>query len=213
MLFCRYILFALFLVCFGGGHSFAEKPTITIELMENDKEIANKALFLFKVFSNTLEIHSHQMNGADDNVIYFNKETGQETVFGSDGKSVEDCENKASGNYAHPIKDPFNHFFLDSYPWIMFGNCPEDKTNRKDRVKAYLKDFQVGMERAFSDSLRIPNEFSFEENSDSIYKIIEMFEEQNFDLYDFIANGGNTDVDKQRALLVAFGRAIMKGDK
>lgn len=102
------------------------------------------SLALFFILKNTPEHHIHNMRGAN-NRVYLHKDGHQEAVFDHNGKAVTDCINMASYNYANPKTNPFMHFFKDTAPWLIWGNCREDPTSPGERFSAYLKDLRIGV--------------------------------------------------------------------
>ena len=105
--------------------------------------------FIGEILSNTPEIAQHNMNGAEGNVVYYNKD-GKEAVFDKNDKLVTDPENQGSFNYYIYTEEPYKHFIYDTLPWIKWGNTADDQTTKADRIKAFLSDFRTGIKITFN---------------------------------------------------------------
>lgn len=102
-------------------------------------------LFLLPIvilFSLSKSYENHQHNiGTSWNVVFISEDWHQEIVFDSNKNRVVDPINMWSYNFAHPTNEPFNHFKLDTLPWILWWNSPDDTSTKNQRIIAFLKDF------------------------------------------------------------------------
>jgi len=105
-------------------------------------------ILTYWVLRNTPEYHIHNMRGAN-NTVYLDSDGHSEYAYDSRNEIVDDCVNTGSYNYAHPVKQPFLHFYQDTLPWLMWGTCKEDPTSTNERVAAYLKDLALGAKVSF----------------------------------------------------------------
>ncbi len=81
----------------------------------------------------------HQNNGAD-NVKMLSPDGKQEGVYDREtGKRDDSPENQGTYNYSPP-NDLWGHFGDDVWPYIKWGNCPEDKTPLPRRIWGDLFD-------------------------------------------------------------------------
>ncbi|MEP1231118.1 MAG: hypothetical protein ABJG88_10620 [Litorimonas sp.] len=103
-----------------------------------------KAMVFF-VLSQTSEVRIHQMRGAKENTTYLHRDGHKEAVYDGAGKLVQDGMNDGSYNYAHPQKNPFEHYTKDIHPWIAYGTSPDDPTDIEERVYAYVLDLEMGI--------------------------------------------------------------------
>jgi hypothetical protein len=102
--------------------------------------------------AHTYEIHSHNMHGAVGNVVYLHVDGHKEAVFDHNGNPVTDPANQASYNYCDPVKEPFCHFAKDTFPWLLWGNAPNDPTTGGERFAAFWSDYKDGVRRSFGGS-------------------------------------------------------------
>jgi hypothetical protein len=102
--------------------------------------------------AHTGELHAHNLNGADGNTVWTSPDGHKEAVFDSSGKPVNDPANKPSYNFGSPRHEPFKHFFMDTFPWLLWGNAKDDPTTFSERLGAFRSDYLDGVRRAFSGS-------------------------------------------------------------
>lgn len=172
-------------------------------------EFKTKIAFIYTLLANTSELRTHQFNGEIYNEVWLSKKPTEsggyaEGVFRFEhdetgnkidgtGTLVKECENMGSYNYKHPVKKPLGHFALDTLPWIELGNCREDTTTKKQRISAYVKDIELGLERIIQSNLPyvIPANFKFGEigQSETVAFYIKLLESRDFDLYSFVMTG------------------------
>lgn len=100
--------------------------------LRNEKR--QEALLIYNWLANTSETRMHQLRGATGNQLFIHENGRFEAVFDEDGKIVDDDINNGSLNYAHPQKDPVNHFVLDILPWISWGYSAKDPTSVDERI-------------------------------------------------------------------------------
>lgn len=102
--------------------------------------------------AHTGELAAHNLNGAHGNTVWTSPDGHSEAVFDSSEKPVTDPANKPSYNYGDPRRQPFKHFFFDTFPWLLWGNAGNDPTTFSDRLGAFWSDYLDGVRRAFSVS-------------------------------------------------------------
>ncbi len=130
----------------------ATAPTVTNSVTYSDSrptELWREALVV-DILSKTPELYSHRMNGEVGNEVYY-KDDGTEVVVDPNGNMVTSPENQGSFNYYHPEKRPLAHYMADIKPWIEFGNHPNDKTSKSQRLDAYSRDLAIGITAALEE--------------------------------------------------------------
>ncbi len=116
----------------------------TVERIQKGKD-SEKLAILYRILSNTPEVYIHRMRGAEGNKTYLHKDGHREVVFDENDKRVEDGINNGSYNFFHPEKQPLKHFLADIHPWIMWGASAKDPTTKKERIRAYVEDMEIGI--------------------------------------------------------------------
>ncbi len=103
----------------------------------------------FFILRNTTEYYQHNVFGDTDNIVFLHPDGHDEMVIDEEGSPVLAGPNAASYNFCHPIKQPYCHFRKDTWPWIKWGNSPDDPTTVRERRQAFLKDYFNGVKRTF----------------------------------------------------------------
>ncbi len=222
------ISFLLFIVssAYGSGVSrFAKSARKEFKLQKygkktlKDNSFKAKVATIFTVLANTQELKIHQMNGATGNQVFIHQESGAELVFDEFGNKVEDCENKGSGNYYHPLKFPLGHFIADILPWLMLGNCREDSTTIEQRIEAYMADLADGLDQAvFSgEGFYLPGGFNFKGygQDETVSFFLKAIETSNFNLDSFVPNNINDSKLKEdfiKALEYGFKEILLSSE-
>jgi len=182
----------------GEWSDYLNEMEQTLDLSVNDvsgiksRSENEKISFLYQALANTSEVYIHGMRGATENKVFLHKDGHNEAVLGPDGKSVTDCVNRASYNYYHPHKEPLLHFTYDIFPWIVWGNCREDPTSRRERISAYMSDLAVGFEKAHDMpvQLEIPSDLDMTEDGrwQAVAFFLKAIEKANQDLDVFVSS-------------------------
>jgi len=89
------------------------------------------------------ETGTHNVN-ADGNIDYrgLSDQEGQQAIYDSNGNLVLTPENMGTYDYEEPtIQNNYyrNHAEADVRPWIEWGNSPQDKTTKRNRICAMSK--------------------------------------------------------------------------
>ena len=196
----RYFCLGLVVILIVGmaHHKFAYAQ-------QSEKNMAGLVAIVYSALMYTQEKHAHQLHGEIGNVVYLHKDGLQEQVINfpvdkngnviedkSKAKMVTDCLNKGSPNYAHPRNKPLDHFALDTAPWIMYGNCKEDPSTKKERLDAFIQDFSDGLGRVISQNngLLLPDKPLSESQEKTILFFIKVMG-KSFDQNKFIDQRGN----------------------
>ena len=116
---------------------------------------AEELQLIYHWLANTSETRIHQMRGATENKLYLHEDGQMEAVYDGEGKLVKDGINDGSYNYAHPTKDPVNHFKMDILPWIFWGNSRTDPTSIDERITAYSEALGGGLVAAQAQTTRV----------------------------------------------------------
>lgn len=172
-----------------------------------------KVAFIINALANTNEYNAHRMNG-EDNQVLLHKDGQMEVVLDSKGKVVEDCANKASGNFYHPQREPLDHFQFDTMPWIFFGNCKEDPTSVEQRTEAFLKDFYTGLEKATDPSMvnDLPKNFKFNKanQEETIAMFFKVMSELPNDSLSELLNSKNNKKEELQKYFDGFSKGFVK---
>ena len=70
------------------------------------------------------------------NVKYVSPDGLHEVIYDARGNEVTDPRDIGTYNYKSP-DDFWGHFWEDVYPWLLWGNSPEDTTTREQRIDAF----------------------------------------------------------------------------
>lgn len=127
----------------------------TIEQIEKGEINSRKLQIIYLILQNTPEYYIHNLNGAAGNEVYVHVDGHRESVYGPDGKLVQDGINDGSYNYYDRKKEPLKHFFFDTHPWIAMGSSEKDTTSQRERIFGFVSDFETGLSAAMDskDSL------------------------------------------------------------
>ena len=109
---------------------------------------------IYNWLAHTTERNSHQLRGATGNQTFLHTDGHREAVYDAQGQLVQDGINDGSYNYAHPSKDPLNHFAVDILPWLVWGTSKTDPTSLDERLQGYLLDLGEGISAARKSRLR-----------------------------------------------------------
>lgn len=121
---------------------------VEFKINESNK---TRVKFIYFALVNTHEYHSHNLGNNTKNKVYTKKDGHKEAVYDRTGKLVTTCLNKGNYNYFPAHTRPLMHFSKDILPWIKHGNCPNDPSSKKERLKAFSKDFTDGCFRVVSN--------------------------------------------------------------
>ena len=92
----------------------------------------------FAGWDDTVPADCHQFTAVyGPNVKYVSPDGLHEVIYDALGNEVTDPRDIGTYNYVSPNEDEWRHFVEDVYPWILWGNSPEDTTTREQRIKAF----------------------------------------------------------------------------
>ena len=175
-------------------------------------ELKAQAATIFTILAFTQELNIHQMNGESENKVFLHMDGHKEAVYDGEGKLVKDCINQGSYNYYHPYQYPLGHFTADILPWLIWGNCREDKSNKNQRIEAYMADLKVGFQQVLNNNQAffLPENFKFKGYGQSvaISFYLKVLETSEFEFSAFVPE--NIQNKKQQEL---FFKALENGFK
>lgn len=83
----------------------------------------------------------HQFTSPDkSNVKYVSPDGRSEAIFTSEGELVTAPEDYGTYNFAVSNEDPIGHFYMDVFPWLIWGNEEADSTTLPLRLRAFVID-------------------------------------------------------------------------
>ncbi|MCQ2604123.1 MAG: hypothetical protein MJ215_03655 [Spirochaetia bacterium] len=157
-----------------------ETPNFAEVIKELNIDISNeiedeKLSALNYILKNTFENNIHKMRGETGNKVY-TKEDGREAVFDKNGQPVENPWNRGNYNFAS-YSEPVLKFTLDIWPWLYYGNSPDDPTDIEERFYYYLFDLDNGIQSyIFLEDKSILEKMKYSElveNEKVVYKFFE----------------------------------------
>jgi len=88
----------------------------------------------FEDWDDGVSANCHQFTSENkNNKKYVSPDGRYEAIYDEDNHLVTDPRDVGTYNYASP-DDIIGHLFLDIVPWILWGNSPEDSTDRLERL-------------------------------------------------------------------------------
>jgi len=129
------------------------------------------------IISNVQEHHIHCMRGEASNWVFISTE-GRVFVYDSKNKIVTNY-NRGGFNIVKKDK-PFDHFILDTLPWLNFGVDPEDPTSIEERFYAYLTDVQDAIFSFLFHGNAKLKEIKYSELSQSEKEVCNLFNQMLF---------------------------------
>ena len=122
-----------------------------IRRIETGEVTQRHVTIISTVLRRTREVEMHRMRGAAKNSTYISPDGHREAVFDEKGLPVSDEFNGPSYNYFSVKEWPLSHFLFDTFPWLLFGNSPKDPTSQAERIHAFCKDFELGLDASLRD--------------------------------------------------------------
>jgi hypothetical protein len=154
----RAILCLSFLFLAGCAHfesSINNKESLrfnkkikAIQLEIRSGKISKEELdHVYFVLKNTRDNFVHKMNGELDNQIYINRALGYKVIKDKNGNILKNHPNMGTYDFYDSENEPLLHFKMDADSWIKYGRYKEDYSTKTQRLEAYIKDLQDGVNR------------------------------------------------------------------
>lgn len=170
-------------------------------------EDAEQLQLIYHWLAHTTETRIHQLRGATENKLFVHEDGQREAVYDGKGNLVQDGINDGSYNFAHPVRDPANHFKMDILPWIFWGNSETDPTSIDERLIAYSEALGGGLVAAQEHARDVRRQELSQDEKVGIAVLMQVIEEGGIDeVYSILKESDYESKDPLR-----IGEGLTKG--